>query len=557
MPIPDELFQEAYESLLENELKIKSGEIKLAESDDPLFFAVQTGDVQAVIGLLKRGSDVNVRDEDGKTPLMLALGINGWCSPSVCRDILEALLSAGADCAAQDSDGCTCLHHACMARNRFGAQLVIEAGCDLDAADLDGRTALMYACLSDRLLAPFLVGDLLKHGANPMAETEDGRSIWDFAQDSTTALILLNQSDQSHRYCNGDTPLMRICRRFDLDLVKWALDNGADIGARNKEGETAFMIACKPALHPDAFLNQLALINFLLERGADDDHSAGKGRPVLAWIDEAHGLLGAITEGDHDEVRTFLEQGVPTWVANENGTPLMIAAGNGDVRSIKMLIAAGAELDLTSYILCKSALITACIHGHSEAVKILLDEGADVNWCVTDTRCRLLTNPLIVASGAGHLNVVTLLLKAGALVDIQGFRYCGYEDRFTPLSRAAANGHVEVVDALLAEGCDVNLCNPLREAVEAGSIEVVESLLVCGANVNSWSGFGESAATPLMIAANHGNDRMVECLLKHGADPAVTTGYGESALSMDRDRNYSTILEVPRQAATVTEGTTD
>ena len=106
------------------------------------------------------------------------------------------------------------------------------------------------------------------------------------------------------------------------------------------------------------------------------------------------------------------------------------------------------------------------------------------------------------------------LLDGGASVDAR--------DRFgaRPLSHAAQNGHLEMVDLLLARGAPINARNlsgatALYFAAERNRVAVAQRLIERGADVKLT---GRSGISPVAAAAYAGSDAIVEMLLAHGAD---------------------------------------
>ena len=85
-----------------------------------------------------------------------------------------------------------------------------------------------------------------------------------------------------------------------------------------------------------------------------------------------------------------------------------------------------------------TALIFAAMFGHSDAVKLLLQAGADIN-----IQEKAGFTALMFAAGGGHEAVVELLLEAGVQVNMQD------EDGFTSLMHDAQGGHANTVKLLL------------------------------------------------------------------------------------------------------------
>ena len=118
------------------------------------------------------------------------------------------------------------------------------------------------------------------------------------------------------------------------------------------------------------------------------------------------------------------------------------------------------------------ALITACEIGNINAVKILLNRGADI-----DARNYFGSSGLLVAAMQGneYIEVIEILLDRGADINARD------NDGYTPLIWAGEYGNIEVFKLLLARGADINVRDEegrtaLMIAAERGRKEVVEVL---------------------------------------------------------------------------------
>ena len=119
----------------------------------------------------------------------------------------------------------------------------------------------------------------------------------------------------------------------------------------------------------------------------------------------------------------------------DRGEALWTAAGNGATDCVRELIEENADLEYLE--LGWTPLIKAAVHGHVEVVRLLLEAGAnkDAAGLSGDT-------PLILASHWGDDAIVRLLLAAGAdhaAADIRGE---------TALDKARRQGHAAVAALL-------------------------------------------------------------------------------------------------------------
>jgi ankyrin repeat protein len=102
-----------------------------------LFYSAAGG--QAVLKrLIQRGADVNVQDQSGRSPLIVAVLMNHL-------DAVGLLLAAGADINHRDRHGATALYYAAEAGLFKLAELLVKGGADPQLADDRGNTPMQIA----------------------------------------------------------------------------------------------------------------------------------------------------------------------------------------------------------------------------------------------------------------------------------------------------------------------------------------------------------------------------------------------------------------------------
>ena len=97
--------------------------------------------VQCLRFLLARGANVDLQDNKGRTPLHYAVSNND----EAALEIVESLISAGADPQATDKDGWTVLHSAASGSSQQILQLIVEAGAEVNATTNSGTSVLHTA----------------------------------------------------------------------------------------------------------------------------------------------------------------------------------------------------------------------------------------------------------------------------------------------------------------------------------------------------------------------------------------------------------------------------
>lgn len=206
----------------------------------------------------------------------------------------------------------------------------------------------------------------------------------------------------------------------------------------------------------------------------------------------------AIQDGDRDKVERMLRKTPDLILARDkkNLSPLMTAMYYHEFEIANLLLdrmvaltvfeasATGRLVHLISNLAHKPELVNAysedgfqplglaAYFGKSEALKYLIKAGAEVN---SPSKNSLGVTPLQSAVAGGHLEIIRLLLEAGASPNVRE------RGGSTPLHTAAYNGDVEIVRSLIFGGADLEAVNgdhekPLDIALKSGHDEVVKLL---------------------------------------------------------------------------------
>ncbi|NXH11867.1 ASB12 protein, partial [Bucco capensis] len=172
---------------------------------------------------------------------------------------------------------------------------------------------------------------------------------------------------------------------------------------------------------------------------------------------ESEELTRAVSEDDYQTLDKLLSQERYKRLINRRSgwgvpsTPLRLAATWGHLRSMKVLLAHGAEVDSLD-VKAQTPLFTAVNNGHQECVKVLLDAGASPAGSIYNN-----CSPLLIAARDGNLDILQQLLDRGAETNVQARLPMWAVNSVAcsgPLYVAAAYGHLECFKMLLLYGAD-------------------------------------------------------------------------------------------------------
>jgi ankyrin len=418
--------------------------------------------------------------------------------------------------------------------DRAAAMTLISQRADVNAPEVDGTTPLHWAVhhgdleLTQRLIrAGAKVNVKNEFGSTPMAEAAIlGRA-------DLLETLLKAGADVESPNADGQTALMVVARTGRVDAARLLLKYGAKVNAVERwRGQTALMWAVAQ--------KQPAMVAELVKAGAD---------------------VNARSTVNNWERQVTAE---PRAIYRPAGglTPLLYAAREGCVECARLLVDAGAEINLADPEKI-SPLLMAVINGQWDTAQYLIKKGANPNqfdfWGRAPLYAAVDLNTLPRGGRPDwpsldettSLQVVEMLLAAGANPNAQlklspPFRNIGNDRGLdgmlttgaTPLLRAAKALDAPAIAALLAKGADLSLANsrgmtPIMAAAGLGSvdadtrgfylsddtqqrsIESLKLLIKAGADINSKDSRG---LTPLHEAARWGWNEVVQFLVASGAD---------------------------------------
>ena len=175
--------------------------------------------------------------------------------------------------------------------------------------------------------------------------------------DSSSVVSLLQRGmDINTADRDGNTLLMIAARNGNLELMSFLVGNRAAINQRNRFGDTAILLA--------AIKGSVAGVELLHKSGAQLDPSGWTALHYAVFSENTDLLVWLLKSGSKLDAR-----------APNGQTALMLAAKQGKLVLVKLLVDADAYMDLEDFE-GKSALALAKAGSHDEVVAYLRSSGA-------------------------------------------------------------------------------------------------------------------------------------------------------------------------------------
>ncbi|RAQ49483.1 ankyrin [Aspergillus flavus] len=334
-------------------------------------------------------------------------------------------------------------------------------------------------------------------------------------------LVFLIRSDQTHtgsKVHYSQTLLSDAAKMGWQIVVKWLIENGAELESKNIYGRTPLSLAARSGYE--------AVCKLLLEGGAELESKD---------IYEQTPLSYAAGNGYEAVSKLLLKNGAEVNSQDSIGsTPLTQAAGNGYEAVSKLLLENGAEVnsqDSTG----STPLTHAVRWGHEGTVKVLLA----IDWIDADRKDHAGRTPLYCAVFQNRLAIATILLMSGK-VNVNSRD----NEKRTPLCRLLEKEETFTIVHHHQRGTFVGIgtlgYRPIFWRTQETHEAIARLLVDNGADVNM---SGSNGRTPLSLAAERSNDNIIKMLLEKGAAVEAKDNTGRTPLSWaaESSRNENSI----------------
>lgn len=443
-----------------------AGAVVINSGASPLTYAIMTDSLELAKTLLSHGAKVAASGSIDHLDLAIVRG-----SPSMTRLLFEKAADSGSDSA------CRAIESACRAGRCDSAAYFTEKA-DLNECGcraLDAAAGSGFLCAAKLLVGKGVSADC-------------GKNVY------------------------LDNPLRSAVASGNLDMVRYLVDNGADIHHSRQPRNDALRIVDSPLVDA-AFHGHEKIFHYFVESGANLDRATLGS----ALTQAANGYAYFRTSGAMQPFRTvsartrnyrriidfLIARNAPLTFTVRGQGALSFSVMSGDLGLVRLLLDRGARIDA-------AAGIAAGMTDNEDVFRLLLDRAEE--WDKSD----FVNAAFVSAVARNDTERARLLLPGVTRIDVH------WADGRSPLHHACEHANIELVKEILNMGADVNV---KRKRQTPRNIVMVEPL---GDN----STYGD---TPLhLITRSRSKKEMrliiMQFLLQRFADPNARNERGETPL---------------------------
>jgi ankyrin repeat protein len=516
------------------------------DSGTLLHEAARENNIQTVSTLFDLGADFGIQDSEGKTALHVSAEVG---SLEVAKFIVERQEMSDGEAEikeigtldrtitklnrlnVRDDDGNTPLHLAAAAGNTSTVRYLLSAGSDLRSCKTRGEhpitlaarygrndtvKLLMKSCfavkceeMTSALTAAILAGQvdttaLLLRSSAPVSGGENEKPIHiasRIGQKEIVSLLLEYGASLTSRTDSGNTALHLASEAGHMSLVKYLVELNTDgVYTLNYENETPLNLVARNGRD--------YLLSYFAENGCNINSTSANGATCLHV---------ACENGHYATVECLLKHGAEVNAMNSaDQTPLHIAASRGQTKIVELLFLHNANFSMRDKAGI-TALLAASINGHQNTVLFIVQHGGNIEE--TDGKGNTIAH---FAVQNENFDILKFLSKQQANLYVQN------SDGDTPLHQAVREEKSRIVEYLAAKESDVNTqgkdgMKPLDVAILKDNMEITRLLLERNAR-------SCKAGIHIVAAARFGFLDLLQRFVAMGEDIKLMADHGESTL---------------------------
>ncbi|KAB0795416.1 hypothetical protein PPYR_12255 [Photinus pyralis] len=506
-------YTEVLELLLQNEADVNAVDVSNMSA---LCYAIMGHHKNGTEILLNHGAHTEHRTESGRTPLLLASSLGRL-------ELVQLLDNYKCNKSVADNHRQTSLFIAANEGHLEVARYLLEKGANLEVVNTEGFSTLSAAIFRGHTE---IVKLLMENGGNVNAV---GHFNWTplalatYLNNLDLVTILLSHPNIDIQGSSRWIPLYLAVHQNNNEIVNLLVNKGALVNVTSiNYNRSALFVAVQEG--------QLEIVNVLIKNDADihlpdkfrktplsEAIRLGNQKILKLLLDKTdfsslssdynHFLLCETGKSNNCEVAEMLLSMGVALEAENGASPLIFAASYGQNAVMKFFLRRGADVNIMDK-MQRTPLYWAASRGYLLTVKVLLNHGADVNYSTKNG------SALFAAVQNEHTDIVRLLLQQGADVKITNHL------DFTALSLAACQDNIEILKLLLHYNSDIEHkskygLTPLLHAAKKGQTEIAKILLDKGAFINVKDHQGR---TPICHAVYEGHMETVKLFVNKKCD---------------------------------------
>ncbi len=237
-------------------------------------------------------------------------------------------------------------------------------------------------------------------------------------------LLQAGADPNAHAADRGDQPIVKAALRNDLPMVQLLLRHHADMNAWHVDGSEMTALAASTR-----YLD-LTLFRFLLAQGA--------ATVAVPWRRREG-------DEDRDEIEDGSGSGMPY-------TPLLEACGHGNIEAVRLLLDRGADLTTQDQDFC-DAFRRAAKSGHFDICQLLVERGAEVDAEPWGEGAEVVSSLTCAAEG-GNIAILQMVIQAR---EQAGVKLADWKELRSAINSAVKGGHANSVLTLCSQQFELNL----------------------------------------------------------------------------------------------------